>query len=159
MSSSKDFYQIIKTPLGNIRICISRGAVTALDIDTDQTAQCEVDTEAAKQLRDYFESADCKPNIPIKAQGTAFQQRVWQALCDIPSGTTLTYGELAKKISSSPRAVGQACRKNPIPIFIPCHRVVSASGLGGYAGKTSGKQMAIKRWLLEHERATRSLCN
>ena len=63
----------------------------------------------------------------------------------------LTYGEMAKKLDSSPRAVGNACRANPLPIIIPCHRVVSQSGIGGYGGHTEGEVLAIKEWLLHHE--------
>jgi len=84
-------------------------------------------------------------------QGTAFQQKVWGALLDIPSGTTMTYGELAKELQSSARAVGQACKNNPTPIIIPCHRVVSKQGKGGYLGQTEGKLAYIKTWLLQHE--------
>ena len=64
-----------------------------------------------------------------------------------------TYGELAKLLNSSARAVGGACRANPISLVIPCHRVVASNGLGGYGGATAGKRLAIKQWLLEHERA------
>lgn len=89
--------------------------------------------------------------LPIEPAGTPFQRRVWAALSAIPSGKTLTYGQLAKQLGSSPRAVGQACRNNPIPILVPCHRVLSAQGLGGYSGHTDGVEMARKRWLLRHE--------
>jgi methylated-DNA-[protein]-cysteine S-methyltransferase len=84
-------------------------------------------------------------------KATPFQKRVWRALLTIPRGTTLTYGELAKKLNSSPRAIGQACRANPIPFLIPCHRVVGAKDKGGYFGKRTGSKMALKSWLLEQE--------
>ena len=88
--------------------------------------------------------------------GTPHARKVWQALCQIPVGETRTYGEIARDIGSSPRAVGQACRANPWPLFIPCHRAVPASGsrggTGGYAGQRQGPLADIKDWLLDHER-------
>ena len=103
------------------------------------------------QLKRYFTSAILFQSIPMTLQGTIFQKSVWNELLKIPVGETRTYGEIARKLNSSARAVGNACRKNPIQIIIPCHRVVSAKGLGGYAGETGGIQLEIKRWLLNHE--------
>ncbi|MCU7836479.1 MAG: methylated-DNA--[protein]-cysteine S-methyltransferase [gamma proteobacterium symbiont of Taylorina sp.] len=94
-----------------------------------------------------------------QSTGTNFQQKVWQALSQIPVSEVVTYGQLAADLNSSPRAVGNACRKNPLPLIIPCHRVVSVSGIGGYAGDTIALQkteinfLAIKQWLLSHEKA------
>lgn len=90
-------------------------------------------------------------NVSCELRGTPFQQRVWQALQTIPPGRTLTYGELARQLGSAPRAVGQACGANPLPVIYPCHRVVSASGLGGFMQGAAGS-LDIKRWLLQHER-------
>ena len=108
-------------------------------------------TESAELLLRYL--AD--PHTPIPTQeptgGTAFQRRVWRALQRIPLGEVRTYGELAVELDSCARAVAQACRANPLPILIPCHRVVSASGLGGYMGQIDGPLLEIKRWLLHHE--------
>jgi methylated-DNA-[protein]-cysteine S-methyltransferase len=85
--------------------------------------------------------------------GTPFQRRVWHALRRIPSGCTRSYGELARELGSSARAVGGACRRNPIPIVVPCHRVIAAGGgAGGFMGQRSGDALAIKTWLLDHER-------
>lgn len=83
--------------------------------------------------------------------GTPFQRRVWRQLQRIPPGQTRSYGEIARLLHSSARAVAGACRANPLPILIPCHRVVAAHGLGGYMGQTGGAGVAIKRWLLHHE--------
>ena len=102
-------------------------------------------------LNQYFRAAVSFLPLSLAPQGTAFQRSVWHALTEIPLGETCTYGDIAKKLNSSPRAVGNACRKNPIQIIVPCHRVVSAKGLGGYSGATEGKQLNIKRWLLHHE--------
>jgi methylated-DNA-[protein]-cysteine S-methyltransferase len=84
-------------------------------------------------------------------EGTPFQRRVWQALLDIPLGETMTYGALARQLNSAPRAVGQACGANPLPIVIPCHRVVSSQGLGGFMGGRNNAELDYKRWLLTHE--------
>jgi len=99
----------------------------------------------------YFSNPRTRFNLPLAAAGSAFQQRVWRAMRRIPAGRVKRYGELARTLRSAPRAVGGACRANPIPIVVPCHRVVSASGLGGFMGATGGRAMAIKRWLLRHE--------
>jgi len=84
-------------------------------------------------------------------EGTPFQLRVWWALLNIPLGSTVTYGELARQLRASPRALAAACRANPCPVLIPCHRVVAQNGLGGYAGAGTGPLLAVKRWLLCHE--------
>lgn len=107
-----------------------------------------------QQLKDYFSQSNSFHEIPLSPTGTEFQKSVWHELTKIPPGETLTYGAIAQRLNSSPRAVGNACRKNPVAIIIPCHRVVSANGIGGYAGQTEGKQLDIKRWLLRHEGVT-----
>ncbi len=116
-----------------------------------------VNTHAAdvvRQLTAYFSDPDYRFTIPLVCVGTPFQQRVWRLLCEIPRGQPQRYGDLAKRLASGPRAVGGACRANPVPIVVPCHRVVSSTGLGGYSGVTTGfsPELAIKRWLLDHER-------
>jgi len=107
----------------------------------------------SKQLLEYC--ANNRPayefDIPYQIEGTDFQKQVWLALRKIPPGEVVTYGKLAKQLNTSARAIGNACRCNPIPVVIPCHRVVSASGFGGYAGKTKGTLFDIKKWLLKHE--------
>ncbi len=88
------------------------------------------------QLKEYFDGNRTEFDVTFKPAGTAFQQRVWKRLQQIPFGETLTYGELAKQMHSSPRAIGMACGSNPIPILIPCHRVVASGGkLKGYSGE------------------------
>jgi methylated-DNA-[protein]-cysteine S-methyltransferase len=107
--------------------------------------------EVCAQLHAYFENADFQFDLPLKLSGTRHQLEVWQAMRDIPLGSVLTYGYLAQLIHSSPRAIGQACGNNPIPIVIPCHRVVSKSGLGGFMHSSENSILDIKRWLLAHE--------
>jgi len=107
--------------------------------------------EIVKQLAAYFADPHWCFTLPLQLAGSAFQRRVWQALRDIPAGTTCSYGVLAERLQTSPRAIGGACRANPVPIVIPCHRVVSVSGPGGYCGRTRGALWDIKRRLLAHE--------
>jgi methylated-DNA-[protein]-cysteine S-methyltransferase len=106
---------------------------------------------AARQLERYREDPDAKFDLPLAIEGTPFQLKLWQALCEIPRGETLTYGEMANKLGGEARAVGQACGDNRLPIVIPCHRVVAADGLGGFAHSTGGYLLEAKRWLLLHE--------
>ncbi len=108
---------------------------------------------AACQLERYLADPDFRFDLPLAEAGTAFQRRVWALLAGIPRGRTLTYGEAAHALGSAARAVGQACGANPYPLAIPCHRVVGAQGIGGFAHHGAGFHVEIKRWLLEHERA------
>jgi len=100
-------------------------------------------------LDHYFKTATVKYPIALTPTGTDFQQRVWTAIQKIPLGKVKTYGELAAELDTSSRAIGQACKNNPIPIFIPCHRVVAANNVGGFMGDPN--KVYIKQWLLEHE--------
>ena len=111
----------------------------------------EFTTTVIHQLQAYFTNAQYKFTIPLNLIGTPFQQQVWHALQQIPAGEALSYGSLAKALNSGPRAVGNACRRNPIPIIVPCHRIVASSHLGGYSGVTSGETLGLKIRLLKHE--------
>jgi len=106
---------------------------------------------AAAQLSAYLADPDTKFDLPLAIEGTPFQRRLWQALCEIPRGRTRTYGELARELQGEARAVGQACGDNRLPVVIPCHRVVAADGIGGFAHSTGGYLLEAKRWLLAHE--------
>ncbi|MBI3375020.1 MAG: methylated-DNA--[protein]-cysteine S-methyltransferase [Betaproteobacteria bacterium] len=108
---------------------------------------------AARQLEKYIDDPDAPFSLPLARVGSPFQRRVWAAISAIPRGEVLTYGRIAKALRSAPRAVGQACGSNWFPLVIPCHRVVGANGLGGFAHHGEGFHIEIKRWLLEHERA------
>lgn len=103
------------------------------------------------QLTAYFADPDFNFSVPYKLNGTSHQKKVWQSMCAIHRGQTRQYGELAQELASSARAVGQACGANPIPIIIPCHRVVSKTGMGGFAHQREGYELGIKHWLLTHE--------
>ena len=106
---------------------------------------------AAVQLMSYLNNPKFKFDLPIRLSGTKHQLDVWHGMQKIAAGKTSTYGELAESIASSPRAVGTACGRNPLPIVVPCHRIVAANGLGGFMGGKLDDPLAIKRWLLIHE--------
>lgn len=108
---------------------------------------------AARQLERYRDDPDAAFDLPLELRGTPFQLKVWRALQRIPRGEVRTYGALAKWLGSAARAVGQACGENRLPVVIPCHRVVAADGIGGFAHARGGYLLEAKRWLLRHERA------
>jgi methylated-DNA-[protein]-cysteine S-methyltransferase len=107
--------------------------------------------EVCRQLQAYAQDPRFRFSLPLASAGTLFQRRVWQCIAEIPPGETRSYGELSLRLKTAPRAVGQACGANPFPLVIPCHRVVSAAGLGGFAHHAGGFHLRVKRWLLEHE--------
>ena len=104
--------------------------------------------ETATQLEEYFAGERQEFDVPMELDGTPFQQEVWAELSRIPYGETISYGELARRVGrpSAPRAVGQANGRNPIPIIVPCHRVLAGNGIGGYGGG-----LKVKRALLAVE--------
>ena len=109
---------------------------------------------ACVQLMAYLDNPNFNFDLPLKLSGSKHQVDVWQGMRKIPAGKTLTYGELAAAIGSSARAVGSACGQNPIPVIVPCHRIVAANGcLGGFMGGKLENPLAIKQWLLKHEGA------
>lgn len=105
----------------------------------------------ANELAHYSQHPEHIFDLLFVPSGTPFQLRVWRALLAIPVGQSVTYGALATQLNTAPRAVGQACGNNPLPLLIPCHRVVSADGLGGFMHAASGVPLDIKAWLLRHE--------
>ncbi len=131
-------YLSLHSPVGDLTLIEEAGAIVALEwgwAGGEQTAT-PVLARARALLDDYFDGKPVDFSVlPLHPAGTTFQQRVWQALSRIPYGRLVSYGELAASLGSSPRAVGGACGANPIPLLIPCHRVVAADGrLGGYSG-------------------------
>ncbi len=103
------------------------------------------------EFQAYLSNPQHKWQLKLKPQGTDFQRKVWSRLQKIPVGSTISYGELAAELKSHPRAIGQACRNNPIPIIIPCHRVVAKNSIGGFSGSSKGNKIALKEFLLHHE--------
>jgi methylated-DNA-[protein]-cysteine S-methyltransferase len=151
----KDYQAIVPTPFGALGVCTEDQRLRSIDLlPGKQAVQRPVDaatTRIIQALQDYLDDPSIPWNIEPLLEGTEFQQRVWQRLRRIPVGETVTYGQLAQELQSSPRAVGNACRANPCALVVPCHRVVGKQGLGGFAGKTSGPKLQLKIWLLVHE--------
>ena len=128
-----------------------KGPVAAARLDDERGPASALLARASEQLAEYFAGTRTTFDLPLDAGGTAFERRVWDALRTIPYGTTLSYSELARRLGDprATRAVGAANGKNPIPIIVPCHRVIGANGaLTGFGGG-----LDRKRWLLEHEGA------
>jgi methylated-DNA-[protein]-cysteine S-methyltransferase len=150
-----DYQAKLAVPFGVLGIRCDDRALLGLDF-LPATVEPQPATSAfaktvCEQLLHYFANPDAEFSLPLNAAGTSHQQKVWQAMLAIPRGATRTYGDIASELKSAARAVGQACGANPIPIIIPCHRVVGKSGLGGFMHHASGGPLDIKRWLLAHE--------
>lgn len=130
-------------------------ALTGIDfLPASEQLQAPASAFAAtvcEQLQCYFDNPHALFALPLELHGTAHRQKVWRAMLDIPCGQTRSYGELAAELHSAAQAVGQACGANPIPIVVPCHRVVGKAGLGGFMRHAEGEALDIKRWLLMHE--------
>ncbi len=152
------YYDYLDTPIGHLLIAADDCGLRHVRFDNaarDAVIEADWQRRAAPlaifvaQLREYFAGRRSAFDLPLAAVGTPFQQQVWHALPDIPHGTTISYGELARRIGkpAASRAVGAANGANPLPIIVPCHRVIGASGkLTGFGGGLPAKQ-----WLLAHE--------
>lgn len=138
------------SPIGDLTLTEEDGFIVSLDWGWS----CAQGTsplleKAKKQVMDYLDGLQRDFDLPLAPMGTEFQKKVWKAMLAIPHGKTESYGEIATKLNSGARAVGTACGRNPIPIIIPCHRVLAANGgLGGYSGEGGTE---TKRKLLELE--------
>jgi methylated-DNA-[protein]-cysteine S-methyltransferase len=139
----------LHTPLGSLTLSEEEGAIVALDWGwgRDQT-QSPLLERAAEQLHAYFDGDLRDFDLPLAPMGSPYRQLVWASLRAIPYGQTRSYAALARSVGGSARSVGGANGANPIPIIIPCHRVVGTAGLGGYSG---GEGPATKSWLLALE--------
>lgn len=148
-------YAVIHAPFGQLALTANQGTLTGIEfLLAPQMLKKPVSAvlkETEAQLAAYFCNPQHPFDVPMQLIGTQFQFKVWQALCEIPAGAPLTYGQLAKNLGTAPRAVGGACGSNPIPIIVPCHRVVSASGIGGFMKTRYLGPLGIKSWLLQHE--------
>jgi methylated-DNA-[protein]-cysteine S-methyltransferase len=155
MSNTGKFQLVVDSPIGPLGINASRERINRVEF-LDRRSRPFVSNdpfalEVARQLDGYFKESSLEFSLPFDLRGTGFQIRVWQLLIMIKPGDVRSYGDIATELHTSPRAVGNACRSNPAPIIIPCHRVVSANGIGGFAGTTYGRHIDVKRWLLKHE--------
>jgi methylated-DNA-[protein]-cysteine S-methyltransferase len=151
-------YTYIDSPIGRLQVTRDEGGVTGLDLPTaryprqirdDWERDDAVFDDVRAQLSEYFAGTRQQFDLPLNARGNAFQHAVWQVLTEIPYGETTSYGKVAAAVGhpDGARAVGVANGQNPIPIIVPCHRVIGADGsLIGYGGGLS-----TKRWLLDHE--------
>jgi methylated-DNA-[protein]-cysteine S-methyltransferase len=150
-------YQIdISTPVGFLRLSADDDALTGIERVTRAsktgTPPNDVLQRAAQELADYFSGKRNRFSVPVKFDGTDFQEHVWKALQRIPFGETRSYGQIAHSIGkpAAVRAIGGACHRNPLMIIVPCHRVVGANGsLTGFGGG-----LPMKEWLLKHEGVT-----
>jgi methylated-DNA-[protein]-cysteine S-methyltransferase len=151
-----DYQAKLAVPFGVLGIHCDDRELLGIDFLTaaerTQRASSAFAQTVCEQLLHYFDNPGFQFSLPLKPAGTLHQQKVWQAMLRIPRGETRSYGELAAALKSGAQAVGQACGANPIPVIIPCHRVVGKSGLGGFMRHASGDPLDIKRWLLAHER-------
>ncbi|MEJ2455197.1 MAG: methylated-DNA--[protein]-cysteine S-methyltransferase [Candidatus Thiodiazotropha sp.] len=149
------YHAVVNLPFGPVGICMRQGRLAGVDYLEKSGESYRHQATGLEQvltaIERYLHDAETDFDLDLELEGTPFQRRVWRALRRIPAGRTLTYGELAARLGSGARAVGNACRANPCPLVVPCHRVVAAKGLGGFAGERSGRKLEIKRWLLRHE--------
>lgn len=150
------YHAVIAAPFGRLGVRVTAGRLTSVDFLSARAplvrARDAFTRRVCRELRTYFANPRHRLRLPLRLEGSEHQCRVWRALGHIAAGEVRSYGELARQLRSSPRAVGGACRTNPVPIVVPCHRVVGAGGLGGFMGRRGGRALQIKRWLLAHER-------
>ena len=144
------YFETTNSALGPLTLFAEADKIIALEFGSvAKDRPTPILREAILQLKAYFIGQLTYFNLPIKTSGTNFQQDVWGLILKIPYGTTLSYGELAQNLNSAPRSIGGACGKNPIPIIVPCHRVLAANyKIGGFSG---GYGISTKTSLLRLE--------
>ncbi len=151
----QNYSAVIRAPFGALGICAG-DMLVSIDFLSGSARQYPPSTPLARevcaQLRAYFRDPRHLFDLPLALNGSAYQERVWSALRRVPAGKVVSYGDLARRLDSGARAVGAACRANPVPVVVPCHRIVASRGIGGFMGATAGAALQIKCWLLEHER-------
>jgi methylated-DNA-[protein]-cysteine S-methyltransferase len=155
-TATTDYAAILSAPFGALGVRIAEGKLTGLEFLPPGTrpvaSKLALVRQVAKEMDAYYADPGHVFHLPVRPLGTPFRQRVWNALLAIPAGQTRSYGDIAREVDSAPRAVGQAVGDNPLPIVIPCHRVIAADGgLGGFNHSRTGYSQDIKRWLLRHE--------
>lgn len=146
---------VIQLPFAAVAITTNDTAISHIDfLPNGYPEQDPVNALAERctaALQHYVDDPGWPLDLPVLLAGTVHQQRVWQALQALPNGETISYGALAEMLGSGARAVGNACRRNPVPLIVPCHRVVAKHAMGGFAGDRDGGWTNIKKWLLQHE--------
>lgn len=155
-----DFQACLRAPFATLGIAASDTHVTGIrllapSVPAKAPKKNTIAFLACVQIQSYLEDPTFEFDLPLKLAATRHRLEVWEAMQRIPAGATRTYGDLARELGSSARAVGGACGANPIPVVVPCHRVIGAGrSIGGFMGaSTEGFELGIKRWLLEHEGA------
>lgn len=156
--AAERFDAIVRLPFGLVGIracgaCVEEICFLTAEVPP-QPALNALAQRVVDQLLAYCADGSAPIDLPLAIEGTDFQRQVWKEIALIPPGSTRTYGELARRVNGAARAVGQACGDNRLPLAIPCHRVVAASGIGGFAHHRGGAYERIKRWLLVHEAGT-----
>lgn len=155
MNTTCDYAAKYLTPFAVLGIRLQEGMLAGIDfLPRDETTLAPSDAlarQVCEQINAYLHDPGFQFYLPLLHSATPYRMKVWQALRAIPRGQATTYGALAEALGSSPRAVGQACGDNPLPLVIPCHRVVAKNGAGGFMHHASGAPLAIKDWLLRHE--------
>ena len=159
MHDDSAFDACVRTPFATLGIAATDSHVTGIrflapTLPAKMPKRNSIAHLACVQINSYLDDPAFVFDLPLRLAGTRHRLAVWEAMQAIPAGRTRTYGDLARELKSSARAIGGACGANPIPIVVPCHRIVAAGGLGGFMGAPGeGFERSIKRWLLEHEGA------
>lgn len=155
MAENPEYQAKMAAPFGVLGIRTEHDELTEIVFlprtHREQSPRDYVAERACEQIARYLEDPLFRFDIRTRSRGTGFQRRVWAMIDTIPVGSTETYADMAARLQSAPRAVGQACGANPVPLLIPCHRVVARYGIGGFAHREGGYLLEIKRWLLAHE--------
>lgn len=156
---AEEFDAVVSAPFGSMGVR-APGAVVQeivfLESGPAMAARTEAAAAAVRQIGAYLADPRSAFDLPLALRGTPFRRRVWSAIRVISCGRTRTYGQIAADLGSAARAVGQACGDNPLPLVVPCHRVVAANGPGGFAHSGSGFHQVVKQWLLAHEARARA---
>ena len=155
MRATQTFDAVIDSPVGRLGIHLRGKALSRLEFLSGRHKLVQPASLDARHIVSllcaYFDNPRQSLDIALQVDGTPFQKKVWRALQAIPAGRVMTYGTLAGRLGTGARAVGNACRSNPVPLVVPCHRVVAQKGLGGFAGDRRGRLLTVKRRLLQHE--------
>lgn len=153
-ASKKKYNFVIPSPIGCLGIKCSSSALSGIAFLGEHTPTpptTDFEHEIARQINAYFSDPRFCFNVPLELDVTPFQRNTLDALKRISPGTTKTYGELAVELHTSARAIGNACRRNPVPLIIPCHRIVAKASIGGFSGSIDGQLIETKQFLLNHE--------
>lgn len=146
---------LVATGYADLRVSMQANVIVGAQWCLPSGQSCHHESVQQQAIKRYLQDPDSvELHVFFHRKGTAFSQQVWRALLNIAFGETVTYGALARQVNSGARAVANACRQNPYPGFIPCHRVVASNDAGGFMGQRSGKMVDLKCRILSYESAT-----